>query len=159
MSVLFWPVVCRNHCYPLPPRCSFVSFHLLPVSPLFIIFLPFLSHQPRFLAFPFCLIFSSSASLSSSLLSNISRWHWCCLFIGAILDQSGYLTWQPLEHSAINTHTHQIQMHISIAHRQPEGTNKMNDKWHKWLEDERLPWIPKLLWRGQIVRFLVQPSC
>lgn len=68
----FRPVVCRNHCYPLTAGCPFVSFHLLPVSSLLIIPLPFLSRQP--LSFPFASFSPHLGVLSSSPpFSSVSR--------------------------------------------------------------------------------------
>lgn len=140
----FRPVVCRNHCYPLTAGCPVVSFHLLLVS----------SFHPPFpfstLLVSFCLIFSSSGcpvivfpfwtfqddiGAAYSLAPSLSELH--------IWPDSHSNT-----HPQTNEHAHVIQMRMNIAHQEPEGTNKMNDKWHKWLEETGLPWISKTLSRG-----------
>lgn len=146
----FRPVVCRNHCYPLTAGCPFVSFHLLPVSSLLIIPLPFLSRQP--LSFPFASSSPHLGVLSSSPLFERFKMTLLLLihcrhpWVNCVSDLTATRT---LTRKHTHMHAHVIQMHVNIAHREPEGTNKMNDKWHKWLEEEGLPWISKTLCRGQ----------
>lgn len=151
------------HCYLLTPGCLFYLISS-PPSLLLSYSLPSLSRQP--LSFPFASFLL--ISLSSHLLSS---WRFQD-DIGAaysLVPSSSELHIWPDSSSNTHTRAHVIQMHINIqgqtdsdihkhTHTEPEGTNKMNDKWHKWLE-EGLSWISKDLVERTEWPFLVHSFC
>lgn len=78
------------------PLAVFLPYFISSQSPLIILPSWPLSSTPLI---SFCLISPHLAVLSSTLLLKVSRRHWCCLFIVAILQWTAYMTWQQLEHS------------------------------------------------------------